>query len=58
MNEFCPNCGGTTERSHQQHFDGGEYDESLPDVEVLNIILACEKCGYGWNCMGTKKLNS
>ncbi len=52
----CPNCGSTTERSNQQHFKGGEYDESLPEVEVLNIILACENCGYGWNCMGTKKV--
>jgi len=56
LTNYCPNCGISTDRSHKDHYKGGEYDEGLPDVEVLNIILSCNKCGFGWNCIGTKKI--
>jgi len=52
----CPHCGKKTNRVEKEFFEKGKYDEALPEIEVMNIILACSECGYGWNCIGTKKI--
>ena len=53
---YCPKCGEASERGQSQDWQKGRYDEALPNVEVINIIHPCTKCGFGWNCMGTRKV--
>jgi len=53
---YCPNCGQINEHGQKEDYAKGKYDEALPEVEVISIILLCPKCGFGWNCVGTKKV--
>jgi len=53
---YCPDCGEPNEHGEKEKFGKGKYDEALPDVEIINIILLCPKCKFGWNCVGTRKV--
>lgn len=55
MSKFCPDCGKSNEKAKELKWEKGKYDEALPDIEVKNIVLLCDNCGFGYNCMGTKK---
>ncbi len=50
----CPNCDSTDIKSNI----GKPYKlDGYPEIEVLDIIISCNHCGYGFNCKGTKKVN-
>jgi len=56
MTYYCPKCGQNRGRSEDKEWseDGGEWS---PDkVNFLSVQIACNNCGYGWNCVGTKKV--
>lgn len=49
MTNYCPQCGSTSDKIETK-----EWDEE--PVHLISIQLLCDKCGYGWNCVGTKKV--
>ena len=56
MTNYCPKCGNTDVGVDEKEWyeDGGEY--SKDKVHFISVVIACNKCGYGWNCVGTKKV--
>jgi len=56
---YCPDCGepDVSKRGEKTKYKKGEYDsEAYPDLEVIHIATPCVKCGFGWNCIGTRKV--
>jgi len=53
---YCPKCGTNRVRIEEKKWseDGGEY--SKDKIEFISLIIACQNCEYGWNCVGTKKV--
>ncbi len=49
MTKYCPNCG-----QNRVTVDEKEWDEE--PIHFLSLVIACQNCGYGWNCIGTKKV--
>lgn len=56
MTWYCPKCGQNRGRSEEKEWkeNGGEF--SLDEVHFISVQIACNNCGYGWNCVGTKKV--
>ena len=48
MTKYCPNCG-----QNRVQIEEKEWDEDV--IHFINLIISCQNCGYGWNCVGTKK---
>jgi len=56
MTKYCPKCGTDRVKSEEKEWseDGGEY--SKDKILFISVQIACNDCGYGWNCVGTKKI--
>ena len=50
--KYCPSCGASSEQEESQERKEPEY----PEVYFIDVIINCNKCGLGWNCIGTKKV--
>ncbi len=49
MTHYCPQCG-----QNRVQIDKKEWDEE--PIHLISLVISCNHCGYGWNCIGTKKV--
>ena len=49
MGKYCPACGSGSEKYEEK-----EWDED--PIHLVSVQILCTSCGYGWNCVGTKKI--
>lgn len=58
MTKYCPNCGtgvdGTNVEVKEWDEDGGEFSDD--HVHLISIVVRCNKCFYGSNCISTRKV--
>lgn len=49
----CPNC----DSKNVQKEIGKPYKmEEFPELDLIDVVLLCKDCGYGFNCRGTKEV--
>ncbi len=49
----CPNCDSI----NVQKEIGKPYKmEEFPELDIIDVVLLCKDCGYGFNCRGTKEV--
>ena len=50
--KYCPSCGSESIQEESSE----RQDDSYPEVYFIDVVLLCDKCGLGWNCVGTKRV--
>jgi len=51
----CPNCDSTN--IHRKI--GKKYKmEEYPELDIIDVVILCNDCGFGFNCRGTKEKNN
>ena len=52
MGHHCPSCD-----SKDVIVDvGKEHTADVdPSITLVTVLIACKKCGFGFNCLGTRK---
>jgi len=50
----CPSCDSTDCNKTEQE----RKEAEVPDVNFKDVVLLCNKCGWGWHCVGTKRINT
>jgi len=55
MDRFCPLCGIKTSRIDEKEWDE-EWDQGKTPVHLFSLVISCGNCGYGTNCVSTKKV--
>lgn len=49
----CLKCGNPASK----YETGNEYTvDEFPNIVLIDVLLLCKSCGWGFNCKGTKEI--